>query len=395
MAAFAFDNSPFYRDLYTGAGLSRADLRDPEAFSTLPIIDRTLVKEYASMIRSPEATDASARVALTGGSTGEPLMTYHDARVPLLALSWRMYRWWGIEPSDDLAHVGRWATSKWTNLRTSLSWWPTKVTLVDAAMLDPRAVEEFVVWVNENRPKLIEGYVGALNEIATYVHRSGLPFHSPVALGATAAPLTTEVRQLIETSLGAPVHDQYRCSEVPWMAAECGVRNGLHVFADMRRIDVVDENGLAAAPGATGDLVVSDLSNRVFPIVRYKLGDRGSLRAETCPCGVTLPLMDPPDGRTVDMIRLPDGTVVAGGLFSIFSAAPNAVRLFRLHQNADFSITLRVVEGDHPHAREQVAWVAQNLSERFRKQVPVSVEFVDSLPYTGGKMKYVTSDIQG
>ena len=101
MAAFAFDNSPFYRDLYTGAGLSRADLRDPEAFSTLPIIDRALVKEYASMIRSPEATDASARVALTGGSTGEPLMTYHDARVPLLALSWRMYRWWGIEPSDD------------------------------------------------------------------------------------------------------------------------------------------------------------------------------------------------------------------------------------------------------------------------------------------------------
>ena len=95
------------------------------------------------------------------------------------------------------------------------------------------------------------------------------------------------------------------------------------------------------------------------------------------------------------MIRLPDGTVVAGGLFSIFSAVPNAVRLFRLHQNADFSITLRVVEGDHPHAREQVAGVAQSLSERLRKQVPVSVEFVDSLPYTGGKMKYVTSDIRG
>ncbi len=243
---------------------------------------------------------------------------------------------------------------------------------------------------------MVEGYLHVLHDIATHVERAGLQFHPPVAVGATASPLTPELRYFIEKTLGAPVHDQYRCSEVPWLAGECGERNGLHVFADMRRIEVVDNarNGAAVAPGTAGELVVTDLSNRVFPLVRYWLGDRGSLREEACPCGVTLPLMDPPDGRVLDTIRLPDGSVVAGGLLSMFRNVPEAVRQFRIHQSADFSITLKVVEGPHPRAREQVAEVAQGMREMFRNQLQLRVEFVDSLPYTGGKMKFVTSDLE-
>ena len=170
-------------------------------------------------------------------------------------------------------------------------------------------------------------------------------------------------------------------------------RDGLHVFADLRRIEVLDESGAPAALGETGEIVVSDLGNRVFPLLRYRLGDRGSLRTDPCPCGVTLPLMNSPDGRTVDMIRLPDGTVVAGGLFSIFSAVPDAVRQFQLHQAADHSITLRVVEGPSQKSREQVAGVAESLRARFGHQVDVTVQYVDAMPYTGGKTKYVTSDV--
>ena len=51
------------------------------------------------------------------------------------------------------------------------------------------------------------------------------------------------VRRRIEAVLGAPVHDQYRCAEVPWMAGECGERNGLHTFADLRRVEILDADG--------------------------------------------------------------------------------------------------------------------------------------------------------
>ena len=127
--------------------------------------------------------------------------------------------------------------------------------------------------------------------------------------------------------------------------------------------------------------------------MRYWLGDRGSLRDDACPCGITLPPDEPPDGRITDTIRLPDGSVVAGGLLSMFRNVPDAVRQFRIHQAADYSVNLSVVVGADPRAREQVAEAATGLEQMLRHQVSLRVEFVDSLPYTGGKMKFVTSEL--
>jgi phenylacetate-CoA ligase len=393
IARFAFDSTEFYRRHYTAAGVSQEDLHDPGSFARLPIIERSHVKENAAAFRSVEATPENCKDSLTGGSTGQPLATYNDARVPVLSLPWRMHSWWGVAPHENIVHVGRWGVSRQNRLKTAATWWPTKVHFVDAGDLSSDAIESLIAFVNSRRPTLIEGYVGAMNEIADYVRRLKRPFNPPRAIGVTAAPLTPEVRARIESALGAPVFDQYRSSEIQYMAGECSRQDGLHVFSDMRYIEAVDDEGVPLPPGEVGNLVVTDLANRVFPIIRYRLGDRGALRSEVCPCGVNLPLMEPPDGRTVDMIRLPDGTVVGGGLFTLFSGVPDAVSLFQLHQFADHSIRLRVVLGSSPLAREQVEDVAQGLRTRFGNQVPVTVQVVDELPYTRGKLKYVTSEV--
>jgi phenylacetate-CoA ligase len=393
MAGYAYDNSEFYRELYTAAGLTRADLRDPGAFASLPIIDRSVMKGNYDRIKSASVDDRHARLALTSGSTGQPMRTWNDARVPMQPISWRMYAWWGIDPDDDVVHIGRWFTSRRATIAAAASWWPTRVSFIHPGKLDDEVITDLVTTVNKHRPPLIEGYVGALYEIARYVDRHHLDFAAPRAIGTTAAPLTPEVRTYIQDVLGAPVHDQYRCSEVPWMAGECGRRDGLHVFSDLRRIEVVDDAGNALPPGEAGNIVVTDLANRVFPLVRYRLGDRGSLRAGACPCGITLPLMDSPGGRTIDMLRLPDGTVLAGGVVSIFDGVPTSVRRFRLHQNADYSIDIEVALGDSPSAQQDVEAVVENFRDRVRHQVTVRWTAVADFPYTGGKLKYVTSDV--
>ena len=103
--------------------------------------------------------------------------------------------------------------------------------------------------------------------------------------------------------------------------------------------------------------------------------------------------MAKPDGRTTDMIRLPSGAVLAQRLMAIFSEEPAAVRLFQIHQQADYSIVVRVVLGDAPDAHAQVERTAQVLRDRISDEVPVTVDYVQSLPYTGGKTKYIISDV--
>ncbi|MGP9683437.1 MULTISPECIES: phenylacetate--CoA ligase family protein [unclassified Brachybacterium] len=389
----AMSTSSYYRNTYGALGVDPETLAEPGEWAKLPILDRATVKERAAEFPTPDAVGRNVRDARTGGSTGEPLRTMHDARVPSLALSWRMYSWWGVQPYDDLARIGRWNFGRRATVKNTVSWWPTRQVYLDASELTTQSMTAFHSSLNRIRPRLLEGYVGALLEFADFLERKGLTVPAPLAVATTAAPLTTSARLRLESVLGAPVFDEYRGSEFGWMAGECEQRDGLHIFSDVRRIEVVDENGDPAAPGELGDLVITDLRNRVFPLIRYRTGDRGILRAQPCACGRSLPLMEQPQGRTIDMIRLPSGAVLAHRITGMFGAHPEAVRLFQIHQLADHSITIRVVPGDGTDARSLIESTVQDLRSRIHHEVPVRIEYVNSLPYTGGKTKYILSDV--
>lgn len=393
IVSFAMKASPFYSDTYGASGVRPELLADPEQWARLPILDRTTVKENSARFATPEATRRNVRDALTGGSTGEPLRTMQDARMPALALSWRMYSWWGVEPHADLARIGRWSFGRAAMLKNDLAWWPTRQIYLDAGLISEETMIGFHRDLNRVRPVLIEGYVGAMIEFADFLERRGLTVPVPRAVATTAAPLTAPTRARLESAFGAPVHDEYRGSEFGWMAGECGVRDGLHIFTDVRRIEIVDQSGAPAAPGELGDIVITDLRNRVFPLIRYRTGDRGILRAGPCACGRSLPLMEQPQGRDTDLIRLPSGAVLAHRLMGMFSDHPEAVRLFQIHQLADYSLTIRVVEGDASDARVHTEQAVEGLRKRIDNEVPVRIEYVESLPYTGGKIKYVISDV--
>lgn len=389
----ALRTTRFYPRHLGAAGLS--DVRDLTAgtWSEVPVLDRTTVKGNAADLVSSEADDRSSRPALTGGSTGEPLKTRHDARVPTLALSWRMYGWWGVQPWDDLARIGRWGFGRKESVKNSLTWWPTRQRYLDAGLITPDAMRELHRGLQRNPPALVEGYVGSMLTFADFLEAEGLRIQPPRAVATTAAPLPPSARRRLEQVFGAPVYDEYRGSEAGWMAGECREQDGLHIFADTRLIEIVDDAGRPLPPGEVGDIVITDLTNRVFPLIRYRLGDRGALMEGACACGISLPRMRQPEGRTTDMLRLPGGTALGHRLMGMFADHPEAVRLFQIHQQADYSIVVRVVTGDVPDARRHVEAAVEVLRRRIDHAVPVTVEYPDSLPYTGGKTKYVISDV--
>lgn len=389
----AMHSSPFYARVYGGLGIDAGSVTDPEQWAKLPILDRATVKAHDDEFPTPEATGRNVRVALTGGSTGEPLRTMQDARTPSLALSWRMYSWWGVRPYDDLARVARWRFDRLGSLKNSASWWPTRQVYLDARLVTAESMAAFQRTLTRVQPRLIEGYVDALLEFADFLQNHELTVPRPLAVATTAAPLTASARARLEHVFGAPVHDEFRGSEFGWMAGECARRDGLHIFADVCRIEVVDEDGEPAAAGELGDIVITDLRNRVFPLIRYRTGDRGILRSEPCPCGSSLPMMEQVQGRTTDVIRLPSGGAMLQRIRSMFSAHPEAIRKFQVHQASDYSITVRIVEGDAADGRQHIEAAVARFRELIRDEVPVRIEYMGKLPYAGGKLKFVISDV--
>jgi phenylacetate-CoA ligase len=72
-------------------------------------------------------------------------------------------------------------------------------------------------------------------------------------------------------------------------------------------VRVVDKARRAVGPGETGEIVISNLTNRATVLLNYKLGDVVTLGSAPCPCGRTLPTIARIDGRADDLIALPGG----------------------------------------------------------------------------------------
>ena len=120
-----------------------------------------------------------------------------------------------------------------------------------------------------------------------------------------AEPWSDEMRTEIEERLHLVATDCYGLTEIigPGVAAECEEMCGLHINEDHFLAEVIDaDTGEALPEGRTGELVLSCLTKRAFPVLRFRTRDIVRLSYDRCGCGRTLARMNRVAGRTDDML---------------------------------------------------------------------------------------------
>lgn len=137
--------------------------------------------------------------------------------------------------------------------------------------------------------------------------RAGRLHCVPAEVWTGGETLTPGMRRFVQEAFGCPVVDSYGASEFLTLACEC--RHGaLHLNSDWAILEPVDERGEAVPPGTAGaTTLLTNLANHVQPIIRYDLGDRVTVRAQTCPCGSHLPVIEV-NGRCDDTLHLGTAT---------------------------------------------------------------------------------------
>jgi phenylacetate-CoA ligase len=98
-----------------------------------------------------------------------------------------------------------------------------------------------------------------------------------------AEPLSPVKRSKLENAWGAEVFDHFGMTEGAFVAGEGLGHHGLHVWADMFYLEVVDEKSGEPLPeGEVGSLVVTPLwNNCMTPFLRWSSGDLVSLSNKT------------------------------------------------------------------------------------------------------------------
>ena len=90
-----------------------------------------------------------------------------------------------------------------------------------------------------------------------------------------AEPLSPVKREKLERAWGAEVFDHFGMTEGALVSGEALGHHGLHAFADMYFLEVIDEKtGAPVADGEVGSLIVTPLwSNSMTPFLRWSSGD--------------------------------------------------------------------------------------------------------------------------
>lgn len=117
--------------------------------------------------------------------------------------------------------------------------------------------------------------------------------------------LSPALRAHLEHCFGCRVREAYGASEFLPIAWDCG-QGALHVNSDWVLVEPVDARGQPAAPGRPSyTTLITNLANRVQPLIRYDIGDRVTPLRAPCPCGSPFPAIHV-EGRCNDTLALRD-----------------------------------------------------------------------------------------
>ena len=156
--------------------------------------------------------------------------------------------------------------------------------------------------LNELQPAIIGSYPTALAVLAGEQAAGRLRIRPALALSG-AERLSPAAAERIKRSFHCLLHDTYAASEFMGIAFDC--RYGrLHLNADWVILEPVDDTLRPVPPGTPShSTLLTNLANRVQPIIRYDLGDSVTMLPTRCPCGSPLPTIRP-EGRRDEVLYL-------------------------------------------------------------------------------------------
>jgi putative adenylate-forming enzyme len=325
LRAFATQQSRFYQRFHAGLAaaplgdlpvLTKALLMDNfDELATDPAIRLADIQAYLDTLDGDDRFAGRYWVSATSGSSGRKSIIPSDDHewAMVIASYGRANEWAGISagPLHPVSMAVVSSTTAWH--QSSRVAGTVRSPFLTSRRFDAAApIADIVAKLNEMRPGVLVAYASMIRAMAEE-QLAGRLHIAPRAVNSASEVLTAEARALAIRAWQVQPFNVYAATETGGIAAECGHHHGMHVFEDLVIPEVVDDHYQPVPPGQSGDrLLVTVLSSRTIPLVRYEVTDRVRLATRACACGLPFRLINTIQGRTDDALQLstPDGRTI-------------------------------------------------------------------------------------
>lgn len=167
---------------------------------------------------------------------------------------------------------------------------------------------------------------------------------NPLLISTTAEGLPLEEYERMAQAFNTKVRNVYAATEAPFLSYGCE-HHWFHLNTDWVTLEPVDENYQPTPKGEQSHTVlISNLANRVQPILRYDLGDSVLQRPDLCECGNPLPAIRV-QGRSADVLTFSGAqgarvNITPLTLGTVVSRIPD-VEQFQIEQISPTALTVR------------------------------------------------------
>lgn len=308
---YHLNNNRFYKELTKNSNGFKN-------WSDVPVMTKKDLQQPLINRLSEGFKPGNCYINKTSGSSGDPFIFAKDKFTH--AMTWAIiqqrFGWYGIDFNTSLqARFYGIPLDFWGYSTEKIKDYLSQRMRFSVFDLSDKAFDKHLQKFVTEPFEYINGYTSAIVQFAKYLkdHKIRLKTICPTlkVCVVTSEMLFETDKELMETTFGVPVVNEYGASELDLIAFETPAGEW-RINTESLYVEVLDHNNQVLPFGQEGKIVITSLYNKAHPFIRYDIGDTGIISESSTAVDLILEKLT---GRTNDIAVLPSGKTSAGLTF--------------------------------------------------------------------------------
>jgi len=304
-----YATNEFYKNI-----IEAHNIIDPTDITRYPVLTRKQLQENRYNMFSEgymmKYSSQQLRRQSSSGSSGIPVNVYWDYKdyYSSMRILWhKRLKYYGIRPSERYVMFTLNAFNVTADDKIYYIKEPDNVLNINISSIrENKDYEKLLEIINEFKPKWLYIQPFVLQKLLYFYQR--LDKTPPLTINyieSVGELLSAELKQKAFEFFKTPIVNMYGSEEMNGIAYECPYHN-MHILTDNVVVECKNDTGIHCS--GEGETIITSLTNKAMPLIRYNQGDNIVLKylPEPCLCGCTAPIISFIKGRTLDIIKITD-----------------------------------------------------------------------------------------
>ena len=315
---FVYEYSEFYHDTFKSVNLQPDDINSYEDFARLPIINKKTLKNNYKKVITKKTKTKDYTISHTGGTTGEPFSILIDNKRehPATSAAFLLNRESiGINPfkkmnelmikSNPINEIKDLSSINKKSFSDRLKYFFfSEIFGIKSLDIKEENIFKIQSIIKDNNIEVLYGFSLNILYLAKLCKMKNINLNIKYVI-PIAETLSEQQIKFITDTFNCRLYMDYGASECMRMGFECNQHFGYHMDIYNYYFEYLDDNGKISQPDENTNLIVTNLNNYIFPLIRYWIGDQCILSEKKCNCGNNYPLVSHITGRDSDVIKTP------------------------------------------------------------------------------------------